>query len=151
MIRSLKAAVARWLRPFTILRVFIYHGLDEFLFDIPFLRSVSFVYRLLPWNWFKRGKQRHLARGERIRHALEDLGPIFIKFGQMLSTRRDLLPDDLADELALLQDRVPPFPGVEARKLIETAFRQPVTEVFKAFETEPMASASIAQVHAAEL
>lgn len=145
----MKKLFNRWLRPLVILRIVIRHGLDEFLFEIPFLRPLSFAYRLFPWNWVKR--DRADSRGARIRHALEDLGPIFIKFGQMLSTRRDLLPDDLADELALLQDRVPPFPGKEARALIENAFGQPVTEIFKTFETEPMASASIAQVHAAEL
>ncbi|MCB1639059.1 MAG: ubiquinone biosynthesis regulatory protein kinase UbiB, partial [Thiothrix sp.] len=78
-------------------------------------------------------------------------GPIFVKFGQMLSTRRDLLPDDIALELRLLQDRVPPFPAEEARRLIEKAYGRPVTEVFQHFETSPMASASVAQVHAATL
>jgi len=138
----------RLLRLMTIVRVFIRHGLDELLFDIPYLRPVSFIYKILPWNW---GKTETRSSGERIRLALEDLGPIFIKLGQMLSTRRDLLDDELADELKLLQDRVPPFPGEEARVLIENAFKKPVTEIFKTFETEPMASASVAQVHAATL
>ncbi|CAA6820094.1 MAG: Ubiquinone biosynthesis monooxygenase UbiB, partial [uncultured Thiotrichaceae bacterium] len=138
----------RLVRLMTITRVFIRHGLDELLFNIPYLRPVSFIYKMLPWNW---GKKETRSRGERIRLALEDLGPIFIKLGQMLSTRRDLLADDLADELKLLQDRVPPFPGEEARALIETAFKKPVTEIFKQFETKPMASASVAQVHAATL
>nr|CAA6830920.1 MAG: Ubiquinone biosynthesis monooxygenase UbiB [uncultured Thiotrichaceae bacterium] len=138
----------RLVRLMTIVRVFIRHGLDELLFNIPYLRPVSFIYKILPWNW---GKTEARSSGERIRLALEDLGPIFIKLGQMLSTRRDLLNDELADELKLLQDRVPPFPGEEARALIETAFKKPVTEIFKTFETEPMASASVAQVHAATL
>ncbi len=138
----------RLVRLMTIVRVFIRHGLDELLFNIPYLSPVSFIYKMLPWNW---GKKETRSRGERIRLALEDLGPIFIKLGQMLSTRRDLLADDLADELKLLQDRVPPFPGEEARALIETAFKKPVTEIFKQFETKPMASASVAQVHAATL
>ncbi|PIE00125.1 MAG: ubiquinone biosynthesis regulatory protein kinase UbiB, partial [Thiothrix nivea] len=140
--------LTRLLRLITIGRVFVRHGLDELLFNIPYLRPVSFVYRLLPWNW---RKKPYRSRGERIRLALEDLGPIFIKLGQMLSTRRDLLADDLADELKLLQDRVPPFPGSEARALVEKAFKKPVSEIFKHFETEPMASASVAQVHAATL
>lgn len=136
------------LRLWTINRVFIRHGLDELVFHIPFLRPFNFIYHLSPWNW---GKQETRPRGERIRLALEELGPIFIKFGQMLSTRRDLLPDDIADELTRLQDRVPPFSSQQARAIIETAYGKPVTEVFQRFATDPMASASIAQVHAAQL
>lgn len=90
-------------------------------------------------------------RGERIRLALEELGPIFVKFGQILSTRRDLLPVDIADELSLLQDQVAPFPGEQARAIIEKAYGKPVDEVFAEFSVEPLASASIAQVHAARL
>ena len=86
-------------------------------------------------------------RGARLRMALEKLGPIFVKFGQVLSTRRDLLPLDVADELALLQDRVPPFPGVQAVALIEKAFGQRIDQIFGDFNTVPEASASIAQVH----
>ncbi|MBA1332936.1 hypothetical protein QQ73_18350, partial [Candidatus Endoriftia persephone str. Guaymas] len=74
---------------------------------------------LSPWYWLRRDRGPYPAR---IRRTLEDLGPIFVKFGQILSTRRDLLPDDLADELAKLQDRVPPFSGAEARRIIEKAF-----------------------------
>ncbi|QTR53909.1 ubiquinone biosynthesis regulatory protein kinase UbiB [Thiothrix unzii] len=138
----------RILRLWTINRVFIRHGLDELVFNIPFMRPLAFVYHISPWNW---GKQETRPRGERIRRALEDLGPIFIKFGQMLSTRRDLLPDDIAAELTRLQDRVPPFSSLEARKMIEKAYGKSVTEVFQRFETDPLASASIAQVHAAQL
>ncbi len=90
-------------------------------------------------------------RGARLRMALERLGPIFVKFGQVLSTRRDLLPLDVADELALLQDRVPPFPGEQAVVMIEKAFGKRLTDIFSAFDTVPVASASIAQVHFATL
>ena len=90
-------------------------------------------------------------RGARLRMALERLGPIFVKFGQVLSTRRDLLPLDVADELALLQDRVPPFPGAQAVMLIEKAFGKRLTDIFEVFDTVPVASASIAQVHFATL
>ena len=90
-------------------------------------------------------------RGARLRMALEKLGPIFVKFGQVLSTRRDLLPLDVADELAKLQDQVPPFPGVQAVALVEKAFGKRLDEVFERFDTTPVASASIAQVHFATL
>lgn len=94
---------------------------------------------------------RKLPRGERVRRAFEDLGPIFVKVGQIISTRRDLLPDDIAAELAKLQDRVPPFDGNIAQKLIEEALNCPIQEAFSGFETKALASASIAQVHAATL
>ena len=128
--------------------VLIRHGLDEVILDLPLFRPVRFTVYLLPWNWFRRHRE---PRARRIRRALEDLGPIFVKFGQILSTRRDLLPDDLAEELAHLQDNVPPFPGFIAREIIEEAYGRPLEEVFLTFDQEPFASASIAQVHAATL
>ena len=91
------------------------------------------------------------SRGARLRLALQDLGPIFVKFGQILSTRRDLVPPDVAEELALLQDRVAPFDGEHARRIVEAALGRPVAEAFIDFDTTPLASASIAQVHAATL
>ena len=97
------------------------------------------------------GRRLEAPRGARLRMAFERLGPIFVKFGQVLSTRRDLLPADISDELALLQDRVPPFPAALARTLIERAFGRPIEAVFDTFEAEPVASASIAQVHFATL
>jgi ubiquinone biosynthesis protein len=97
------------------------------------------------------GRDLRAPRGQRLRQALEHLGPIFVKFGQVMSTRRDLLPADVADELALLQDRVPPFPTEIAIGTIERAFRRPVDSVFVSFDREPIASASIAQVHFATM
>jgi ubiquinone biosynthesis protein len=97
------------------------------------------------------GRDLRAPRGERLRLALESLGPIFVKFGQVLSTRRDLLPADLADQLARLQDRVPPFPSEQAVAMIEKSFGRRIDQIFASFEREPVASASIAQVHFATL
>lgn len=141
-------ALRRAYRLLHINRVLVRHGLDEIVLATHLLRPVRFVLWLLPWHWFRRGLP---PRAVRIRRALEDLGPIFVKFGQALSTRRDLLPDDIAEELARLQDRVPPFPGEDARRVVEQAYGAPIGEVFTYFEAEPMASASIAQVHRAGL
>jgi ubiquinone biosynthesis protein len=142
---SLKVAV----RLLEIQRVLVRHGLDEFVSATHLYRPLRFMYFLQPSTWSER--RRHGSRGERLRLAAEELGPIFIKFGQAVSTRRDLLPADIADELAKLQDRVPPFPGAEARAAIESALGGPVTAFFGSFEENPLAAASIAQVHAATL
>jgi len=142
------------IRPGQLLRlihinfVLVRNGLDEVIFATHFLRPVRFLFYLAPWNWVPR---KRTPRAVRIRRTLEDLGPIFVKFGQILSTRRDLLPDDIAEELSRLQDRVPPFPGKKARRIIEKAYGKSVQEVFLEFNETPLASASIAQVHAARI
>lgn len=138
----------QFFRVLAIQRVLIRHGLDELLFTTPILRSLRFLLYLLPWNWFR---SEHGPRAIRIRMVLEQLGPIFIKFGQILSTRRDFLPDDIAEELSQLQDNVPPFPGNQARAIVEKAYGCTVSEVFDNFDENPLASASIAQVHTASL
>jgi ubiquinone biosynthesis protein len=136
----------RFFRLLKILAVSFRFGLDEFFLGHERLRFVRPIIRAAAfWRRLDR------ARGERLRLALEALGPIFVKFGQMLSTRRDLLPQDIADELAKLQDRVPPFPSDVALKTLEMIYGKPVNEVFLVFDAEPVASASIAQVHLAVL
>ena len=132
-----------------IQRVLVRHGLDEFVRATHLYRPLRFIFLLSPWTWAVR--RGDAPRAERLRLALEELGPIFVKFGQALSTRRDLLPVDIADELAKLQDRVPPFDGKVARAVIEAAYGRAAEQVFSVFEEEPLAAASIAQVHAAEL
>ena len=122
--------------------IFLRYGLDELAlsgFKQRWLRLLRRVVSI--------GRNLDAPRGQRLREALERLGPVFVKFGQVLSTRRDLLPTDLADELARLQDNVPPFPAAQAAALIEAAFGKSLDEVFASFEREPVASASIAQVH----
>ena len=128
--------------------VLLRHGLDELVLSLHLLRPLRWLLYVLPWHWFRRIRAPQAVR---VRRALEDLGPIFVKFGQMLSTRRDLLPTDLADELARLQDRVPPFDGAIARTVIEQALGSPVDQLFRDFDTTPLASASVAQVHTAKL
>ena len=136
------------LRAWRIGRVVLRYRLDELLDDTPAER------------WLRLGKPfaprtpasvARLPRGERLRLALQELGPIFVKFGQILSTRRDLLPADIAEQLALLQDQVAPFDGDTARAIVEHALGEPVATVFARFDTTPLASASIAQVQAARL
>ncbi|WP_417578642.1 ubiquinone biosynthesis regulatory protein kinase UbiB [Nitrincola sp.] len=124
------------------------YRLDTFFLhpSLPWL--VKLMLYLLPWRYIFPARQPEAVR---LRLALEALGPVFIKFGQMLSTRRDLLPDDIAVELARLQDNVPPFPSARARTIIETSLGCSVSEIFQTFDADPMASASVAQVHGATL
>jgi ubiquinone biosynthesis protein len=124
------------------------YRLDDLVDGAHLFRPIKWLRPLLPRP---RADVAHLPRGARLRLALIELGPIFVKFGQILSTRRDLLPADVADELALLQDQVPPFPGAQARAAIESALRAPIAALYKSFDETPLASASIAQVHAAQL
>jgi len=131
-----------------ILRIVGRYRLDDLIDSGRLSTLPRFALKLAPWRLHN---PPELARGVRLRRALEELGPVFIKFGQMLSTRRDLLPTDIADELAKLQDDVPPFPERQSIAIIETALGKPVTELFASFEATPMASASVAQVHAATL
>ena len=135
-------------RLYRIGAVLLQQGLDELLPRAWQPWPVRLCRHSLFWL---RNRHRQAPRGQRLRLAFEALGPVFIKFGQMLSTRRDLLPPDLAGELALLQDRVPPFPGSQARQLIEQSLKQPIEALFDEFDETPLASASVAQVHTARL
>ncbi len=134
------------IRMLGIQRVLVRHGLDDVIRKTHFLRPLRFFFYLFP-----RSSDISEPLGKRIRLALQELGPIFVKFGQAVSTRRDLLSPDLADELAMLQDRVPPFPATEAVGIMEQAYGKRVREVFSRFDDEPFAAASIAQVHTAAL
>ncbi len=133
------------LRLLVIQRTLMRHGLDDFVWATHLFRPIGWLRRLSP------RRQRQDALGLRIRRCLEDLGPIFVKFGQAVSTRRDLLPPAIAEELSKLQDQVPPFPGEQAIAAVERAFGRPVDGIYALFEREPLAAASIAQVHAARL
>jgi ubiquinone biosynthesis protein len=138
--------MSRLFRGFFIVWVVLRYGLDELVlssFERPWIRLLKRTVSV--------GRNLDAPRGQRLREALERLGPIFVKFGQVLSTRRDLLPPDIADELARLQDRVPPFASAIAVATIERAFGKPLDAVFSHFEQLPVASASIAQVHFATL
>jgi len=134
-------------RAFVINRVLIRHGLDEFLRATPFSRFSG----LLKLFALSGNNNKQLNRGQRLNQALTELGPIFVKLGQMLSTRRDLLPADIADELARLQDKVTPFSAEVVIATIEQQLGQPLSELFSEFDRSPLASASVAQVHSARL
>ncbi len=135
-------------RMLRIVRVLVRHGLDEFVFTLHLFRPYRFLLFLFPGYWFR---DRNVPRGQRLREALEELGPVFVKFGQVVSTRPDLIPADIAVELTRLQDDVLPFPGDEAREIIERALDAPLSEHFASFDIQPLASASVAQVHGATL
>lgn len=124
------------------------YGLDNLIVTFGWFAPFRFVVYLNPWNWFRK---ETLSHGEALRRALEELGPIFIKFGQALSTRPDLLPEDLALELSKLQDQVPPFDSKIACQIVEKTFKKNISDIFDTFDMTSLASASMAQVHAAKL
>lgn len=140
--------LSQLLRFIRINYIIVRYNLDQIIFETPYFYPFRFIRFFNPWYWYLKN---NMSRGERIRRAIEDLGPIFIKAGQIISTRRDFLPDDIANELAKLQDRVPPFSGLLAKKMIESTLNSPLSNAFSDFSIEALASASIAQVHAATL
>ena len=140
--------MTRLLRLFRIAWVFCKYRLDTFLPIAELPGPLKLFFLFAPWHFFPKGQH---SRGDRLRLALEELGPVFVKFGQILSTRRDLLPDDMAESLRRLQDNVPPFSSDTARAIIEDSLGQPVDVLFAEFSRDPMASASVAQVHAATM
>lgn len=124
------------------------NGLDIVIVSLRLFAPLRFIVYLNPWNVFRKKK---LTRGEALRQSLEELGPIFIKFGQALSTRPDILPEDIAIELSKLQDKVPPFASDKAMAIIEKAYGASPYDIFAEFDPNALASASMAQVHAATL
>ena len=142
--KSIKQA----LRLLQINHILAKNGLDQVVVSLRLFAPFRFVVYLNPWNWFRRIPLTH---GEALRKTLEELGPIFIKFGQALSTRPDILPPDIASELAKLQDQVPPFESEKAIAILEAAFKRSTQDIFATFDPIPLASASMAQVHAATL
>ncbi|MDX1556269.1 MAG: AarF/UbiB family protein, partial [Xanthomonadales bacterium] len=142
----MRHSLRQFARALKISGILVRYRLDELLQEAHLFRAMQVARVFTLWS---RARVADLPRGERLRLALQEMGPVFVKFGQILSTRRDLLPPDIADELTLLQDRVPPFPGQQARAMIEEALGDDIERLFSAFEQEPLASASIAQVHSA--
>lgn len=140
--------LSRLIRLIRINFILARYNIDEIVLGEHWFWPARIIIFFNPFYWIM-GKK--LTRGERVRRALEDLGPIFVKFGQIISTRRDLIPDDIAVELSKLQDRVPPFPGNIAKVIVEESLNAPLEAVFSSFDLEALASASIAQVHAATL
>lgn len=138
--------IKRFFRLIYISFILLKYGLDEIVLATHLFRPLRFLIIFSPTRW---RKIHYVPRGVRIREALEALGPIFVKFGQTLSTRIDALPPDIIRELIKLQDKVPPFSGITAERIISHALGEPVEKVFRSFDSTPLASASIAQVHAA--
>jgi ubiquinone biosynthesis protein len=124
------------------------YGLDEVILSLHFMRPLYLLGLINPFNWFRSNDR---SQAERLRLCIESLGPIFIKFGQMMATRRDLFGDEITDELEKLLDRVPPFPRVQACKIVEQQLGMPLQQAFRHFDEKEIASASIAQVYGAEL
>ena len=137
------------LRLLAIQRVLVRHGLDDLIKSTHLLRPFRFLFYISPWTWGVRKSDKPQA--VRIREALQELGPIYVKFGQSVSTRQDVLPDDVGAELAKLQDKMPPFSAEDALAQIEAIYGAPADEVFAEFDSEALAAASIAQVHVARL
>ncbi|MPQ76713.1 ubiquinone biosynthesis regulatory protein kinase UbiB [Hydrogenovibrio sp. JE_KL2] len=148
MLSFIKTPFKQFKRLIKINRVLTYYRIDHLLFANTKYEWFTLINGILPWNWRSRSKA---PRGERIRLALEELGPIFIKFGQALSTRKDLLPEDISVELRKLQDDCPPFDEQHSIEIIEKGLKRSIAEAYASFDPVPMASASIAQVHAATL
>jgi ubiquinone biosynthesis protein len=141
-------SLSRLFRLIRINFILVRYGLDEIILSAPWFYPIRFLTYFNPYYWILKNK---LSRGERIRLAIEALGPIFIKAGQVASTRGDLLPEDIAEELSKLQDQVPPFCGELATKMIEESLKANISDVFLEFDKNALASASVAQVHAAKL
>lgn len=141
-------AVAQFYRFLYINYILQKYRISHIVFPRKFYHPLRLLRYVCFWTWFGPGK---LSRGESLRLALIELGPIFVKFGQALSTRRDLFPDDIVGELEKLQDRVPAFSGEEAVRILESIYKKPIAEVFQSFNVVPLAAASIAQVHVATL
>ncbi len=139
--------ITKTLRLLKINFVLAKYGLDHLIVALHLFAPLRFIVYFNPWNWFR----RDMPRGEALRLSLEELGPIFVKFGQALSTRPDILPEDIANELAKLQDHVKPFSSDLALSILEKTFQESAFERFKHFDINPLASASMAQVHAATL
>ncbi len=141
-------AIKQLLRLLQINHILARNGLDQVIVSLHLFTPFRFIVYFNPWNWLRK---KPLTRGEAIRKTLEELGPLFIKFGQALSTRPDIVPIDIATELSKLQDNVPPFPSEQALAIFAATFKQSAFEVFAYFDPLPLASASMAQVHAATL
>ena len=131
-----------------IIYLFLKYDVDKMLVDSDIVSSKKYFY-ILPWNWFRRKPVKNIP--EKIRSMLEELGPIFVKLGQVISTRKDLLAEPIAKELSKLQDHVKPFSAEASKSIVESELKSKITDIFQSFTTEPLASASIAQVHEAKL